>query len=276
MSIQESIGLGIIQGLTEFLPVSSSGHLVIVQSFIKNFEQPGVLFDAMVHFGTIVAVLIYFRHDLIGILRVCVPKQWCTFVGTPRKTDLSPEAGRRLALYIVVATLVTGFTGIVFREAIYTLFESVQTVALMLVVTGTLLFLSDRVRQGNRGTEELKVSDALIIGLVQACALIPGISRSGSTITVGIFLGLRGEAAARFSFLIAIPAVMGATVLEMRHATAVPFETMMVYCAGTVAAAIVGFLTIKLLMFMVSRRNLRFFAYYCWAVAVSLLVITIP
>lgn len=275
MSILESIGLGIIQGLTEFLPVSSSGHLVIAQSFIKNFEQPGVLFDAMVHFGTIVAVLIYFRHDLMGLLRACVPEQWRPFAGTSRETDPSPEAGRRLVLYIVVATLITGVAGIIFRESIYGLFESVQTVAFMLVVTGTLLFLSDRVRQGNRGTGELKISDALIIGLVQACALIPGISRSGSTITAGIFLGLRGEAAARFSFLMAIPAVMGATVLEMRHATMVPFETMIVYCAGTVAAAIVGFLTIKLLMFMVSRRNLRFFAYYCWAVAFSLLVTTI-
>jgi len=270
LSIQESIGLGIIQGLTEFLPVSSSGHLVIAQSFIKNFEQPGVLFDAMLHFGTIVAVLIYFRHDLLGILRACLPVRWRPVTGTPGETDLSPEAGRRLALYIIVATFVTGSIGLAFRDYIYTLFESVRTVAFMLVVTGTLLYLSDRVRQGYRGTGELKVSDALIIGLVQACALVPGISRSGSTITAGIFLGLRGETAARFSFLMAIPAVIGATVLEMRHATMVPLHTMLVYCVGTVTAALTGFLTIRLLMFMVSRRTLRYFAYYCWAVAFSL------
>ncbi|MDD5476035.1 MAG: undecaprenyl-diphosphate phosphatase [Syntrophales bacterium] len=275
MSIWESIGLGIVQGLTEFLPVSSSGHLVIAQSFIKGFHQPGVLFDAMVHFGTMLAVLVFFRQDLLGILRACFPEKWASFFGTPHEGELPRESAQKLAGYIVIATIVTGSTGLVFRGLIYSLFESLQTVAIMLVVTGMLLFLSDRVRKGHRGTEDLKITDALVLGLVQACALVPGISRSGATIAAGIFLGLRGEEAARFSFLMAIPAVMGATLIELRHATMVPFETMMVFCVGTIIAAVVGFLTIKLLMFVVSRRNLRFFSYYVWALAFSLFLITI-
>ncbi len=262
MSIWESIGLGVLQGLTEFFPVSSSGHLVIAQSFIEEFEQPGVLFDVMVHFGTMLAIVVFFRRELFAVLRACLPGD------RPAGAEgLTSAAGRKLAGIIVIATVTTGFLGLMFQDRIYALFESVQTVSVALVVTGVLLFVSDRVRQGRRGLENMRSTDGIIIGLVQACALVPGISRSGSTIAAGIFLGLKGEAAARFSFLIAVPAILGATILELRHVSMVPFETIVVYSLGMVAAAVVGFATIALLMFVVSRRNLRYFAYYCWTLA---------
>jgi len=274
LGVWESVALGILQGLTEFLPVSSSGHLVVVQSFIEGFEQPGVLFDAMVHFGTLLAVVVYFRRDLSGMLRACLPgadEQPASLFGGE---TVSPGTVRKLVIYLVVATLVTATVGLAFSETIYRLFESVQNVAIMLLVTGALLFLSDHIGIHSRGLKDLRLKEALILGLAQSFALIPGISRSGTTIAVGIFLGLKGEAAARFSFLMAIPAVLGATMLEMRHAATIALDMMVIYALGTIVAAVVGLLTIKLLMFVVGRRNLRYFSYYCWTVALLLFIIT--
>jgi len=270
LNLWEGILLGTVQGLTEFLPVSSSGHLVIVQSVIKGFRQPGVLFDVMLHFGTLLAVLFFLRREILEILISLIPSGWSRrgLDGARRRT------GRKTALFIITATACTGIIGLLFEERIRHLFTSPQTVSLMLLITGVLLFMSDRF-QGGRVEKDMNITDSLVIGIVQGMALIPGISRSGSTIAFGIFRGLDGAAAARFSFLLSIPAVLGALVLELRYVEAVSPHDMAIYCAGMAAAAVTGFLTLGLLLLVIRKRKLSVFAYYCWILGVSTLIIRV-
>ena len=266
MTLWEGIVLGIVQGLTELLPVSSSGHLVIAQSLMPNFHQPGVLFDVMLHLGTLSAVAFFFRRDILDLLRALLPRG-----GNPGPVSLYEhldEAAvplkRRFIAYMIVATAITGAIGLTFQKQVHALFESVEVTASMLLVTGLLLFFSDRVKDAGRSDEQMNVTDSIVIGIVQGIAIIPGISRSGSTIAAGIFRRLDGAASARFSFLISIPAILGATILESRHMTEVLPGEIPVYAAGTAAAAVVGFLTLRFLFAVIRRRGLRFFGYYCW------------
>ncbi|MCK9273651.1 MAG: undecaprenyl-diphosphate phosphatase [Syntrophales bacterium] len=259
MSFWEGIILAIVQGLTEFLPVSSSGHLVIVQSLLSGFEQPGVLFDVMLHFGTLTAVLFFLRKEVIAIVKAFIPGK------SDKKTQNSAE--RKIAYAVLIATVVTGSIGIAFEKQVHALFHSLHTVPFMLVITGILLFISDRIKSGERGDQEVTFLDGFLLGLVQGISLIPGISRSGSTIAAGIFRGLKGETAARFSFLISIPAILGAMILEMRYAMLVPAKIMLIYFISMIIAGITGFMTLKMLLYVISKRRLSLFAYYCWALA---------
>lgn len=264
--------LGIVQGLTEFLPVSSSGHLVLVQSFIEGFQQPGVLFDVMLHFGTLLAVIFFLRREIYEILKALLPESWHKKWGFDCDMSLVPVK-RKMALLICVATVFTGAIGFVFKDHIHGFFEQPEIVAPMLLVTGGLLFLSDRVKNTPRGEKELNVYDSIIIGIVQAAALMPGLSRSGSTIAFGIFRGLDGETAARFSFLLSVPAIMGATLFELKYISQVSPGEIVIYLAGTIAALITGFMTLKLLFFIIKKRRLSIFAIYCWVLGVSTLII---
>ena len=273
MSLWESIVLGIIQGLTEFLPVSSSGHLVIAQSFMPGFQQDGVLFDVMVHVGTLLAVLFFLRNDIYTLTMSLLPKTWRNNPGTAEKGFVSISVGRRMIGLIIVGTIITGSIGILLQDHIHRFFESARLAAGMLIVTGVLLFLADRTKDVKRTERDMNITDAIIIGLAQTVALMPGISRSGSTIAFGIFRKIKGEAAARFSFLLSIPAILGATVLEMKYIESVSLGEMIVYAAGMTSAAITGFLALRLLFFIINKRELRFFSYYCWIVAVTTLLI---
>lgn len=272
MSFHDGILLGIVQGLTEFLPVSSSGHLVLVQSVIAGFRQPGVLFDVMLHFGTLLAVLFFLRRDIYDMVSALLPVQWRRKWGDDCTDGLIRER-RNMAFFIIVGTVCTGTIGMVFKDHIHGFFDRVEVVAMMLLVTGTLLFLSDRVKDTTRSEKDLNIFDSIIIGVVQAAALMPGLSRSGSTIAVGIFRGLEGETAARFSFLLSIPAVAGATAVELRYVSEIPPGDMTVYLAGTVAALITGLLTLRLLFFIIKKRRLSIFAFYCWVLGISTLIV---
>ena len=243
---------------------------MIVQSFITGFRQPGVLFDVMLHFGTLLAVLFFFRNEIYGILKSLLPR---SFRGSDSDDLIS--ARRKMALLLVVGTAMTGIVGLLFENHIHTLFESVDIVAAMLIVTGLLLYISDRKEGGDKRDEDMGFVDALIIGIAQACALIPGISRSGATITFGVFRGLRGETAARFSFLLSVPAIIGATIFESRYFGAATTDEVGVYLIGMMVAAVTGFFTLKLLFFIVKRRRLSIFAYYCWIVGISTLLVRI-
>lgn len=249
MSVFDAILLGIIQGLTEFLPVSSSGHLVIAQHMIKDFKQPGVLFDVMLHFGTLGAVIVYFWRDIIGILKSVINNR---------------GEERNLFWLIIAGTIPTGIIAILFKDTFEELFKSASAAASMLIITGVLLFISDCIKNPFR--KAMNLWDAIIIGVVQGIAIIPGISRSGSTISAGIFRKVDGETAGRFSFLLSIPAILGAVVLEAKNFSEVDRAEILPYIIGTIVAAIFGFLTIGLLMRIIRRRRLSYFAYYCWAV----------
>jgi len=251
--------LGILQGMTEFLPVSSSGHLVFGGAML-GFAKPKLLFDILVHMGTLVAVLSIYGGDAWRIL-----KAWLlSLIG--RNED---RASLRTAWLIIFASVPAGVVGIFFDDFIESLFASPRMTSFGLLATGTLLFFSKFSDTGGKGEAEISWLDALIIGLFQSIAIIPGISRSGSTITSALFRGIDREMAARFSFLLSIPAIGGGFVLKAKHfADASPSDTIP-FIVGTLAAAATGVIALRWLLRLVRRGNFRGFAYYCWALGIS-------
>jgi len=272
VTLMEAVILGIVQGITEPLPVSSSAHLVIIPSLIPGFGQPSVAFDVLLHLGTLVAVVFFLKREIAELIASFLPEKVPT--AGARRTDAGERAAnRRLVLWIVIATFLTGAIGILFRERIERLFESAETTACMLLITGVLLFLSDRVKKNHRNTAEMNLADGIILGLVQAAALIPGISRSGSTITFGIFRGLERKTAATFSFLISIPAIAGAVLLKAAYLIRLPAGDFPALGAGFLAAAVAGFLSLKLLFAMINKIGLAPFAWYCWCFGAAALIL---
>ena len=269
MTIPDSIILGIVQGLTELLPVSSSAHLVIVQNALPGFTGPAVLFDAILHLGTLVSIVFFFRSDIIDIVRAFIPSRKLTL-----PDGETNSARRRTALHICVGTVLTGIIGFLFRDTIHSLFKSVEVAASMLLVTGLLLFLTKTAKQEGRKEGSMNITDGVIIGLVQALALIPGISRSGSTIAFGIFRGLDREVAAKFSFLLSIPAVLGAVALEWISTPAITGGEISIYVTGFLTSALIGFLSLRLLSAILKRNGLHIFAYYCWTVGAAVLILS--
>jgi undecaprenyl-diphosphatase len=199
LSTLEAIVLGIIQGLTEFLPISSSGHLRIVPAFM-GWEDPGAEFTAVVQLGTMAAELIYFRHDLWNIAS--------TWLRALRRPELRPTLEARMGWYLIFATIPISIVGLALEDQIEETFRALELIATTLIVFALLLLVADRVGKRERGMKELTLRDGIVMGLAQTLALVPGVSRSGATITAGLFLGLDRAAAARFSFLLSIPAVV--------------------------------------------------------------------
>jgi len=270
VTILEAVILGIVQGLTEPLPVSSSGHLVILPALFPGFTQPGIFFDLVLHLGTLAAVVFFLRKEIAAILESLIPGLFpAAFSRTVDEKDRA--AGRKIALLIVIVTGVTGLIGLLFKARIERLFESVEITAGMLLLTGLLLFLSDRVKRAER--REMNWKDGVLLGLVQAAALIPGISRSGSTIAFGIFRGVERGSAARFSFLISIPAILGAVLLKAGGPAPLAAGDLSVLAAGFGSAAVTGFLALKLLFSVIQRTGLGVFAYYCWTVGIAVLIV---
>lgn len=265
MSIIDALIMGLVQGLTEFLPVSSSGHLVIAKHLLGGVKEPGILFEVLLHFGTLLAVLLYFRQDILSLFRAFLPSG---HVSEEERAD-----SKTLALMVIAGTLPTVVIALLFKDLFEALFTSVRIVSIMLLVTGLLLFMSDRIRLTPR--KKVGIKDALIVGTVQGMAIIPGISRSGSTIATGLFRGIKGESAATFSFLLSIPAILGAVVLNMKDIGALESVAVLPYSVGVATAAISGFFSIKLLMKVVAGRNLKFFAFYCWAVGLLSLTLNL-
>lgn len=251
-----------VQGLTEFLPISSSGHLVFFQS---NFglREPHLFFDVMLHFGTLLAVIIYFRREIHAMGR-----------GLGR-TILRKEAGKegnKLLLFILLGTIPTGLMGFFLKDWFESLFTQPKTVGAMLLITGSILFSTRWIKNEGRPLEKMLWRDALLIGIAQGIAIIPGISRSGSTISVGLFCGLNRELAGRFSFLLSIPAILGATLLALQEVgSTIELQTVSI---GTMTAFGVGFLSLSLLMRMIQKGKIHLFSYYCWAIGIFMLLMT--
>ncbi|OQY36935.1 MAG: hypothetical protein B6226_05790, partial [Candidatus Cloacimonetes bacterium 4572_65] len=240
MTYLESIILGIIQGLTEFLPVSSSGHLILGQYFF-GIQEPGISFEVMVHLGSLIAVLIYFQKDLMLLIK--------SFFKVFSKNKSTQDVDNlKIIGYLLVATFVTGVIGIVFKDTFTEFFDNPLLAAIMLSVTGLIVFLSDKMPGDSIKTKDIGVVKSLIIGLGQAFAILPGISRSGTTIAVSLALGVKREDAPRFSFLLSIPAILGATILDLPELVAAPTKQLFVYSSGAVAAFVSGLLVISLLI----------------------------
>jgi undecaprenyl-diphosphatase len=255
----QAVALGILQGLTEFLPISSSGHLVLGQAAL-GLDKPQVLFDVLVHVGTLTAVLVFYRKDVWRILRA-----WALSIGGRSGDPVSA----RTAWLILLGTLPITVIGLIFKDVIENAFGNPRGVSLALLVTGAVIFLTKFVRTGSRMEDQVTWKDALIIGALQAAAILPGISRSGATIAAALLLGIDREHAARFSFLLSIPAITGAFIFKSRHLAEVSTSDLLPYFLGTVAAALAGALALAWLLHLVRRGNLGTFAYYCWAVGLA-------
>lgn len=270
MDLLQAIILGIIQGLTEFLPVSSSGHLVIFQNLF-GLKEPELFFDISVHVGTLAAIIIFFWKEIRAIII-----SLAHFIALALKKRVSfhsvyEDKDAKLAILIVVGSIPTAIIGILFHKIADILFSSVVLVGFMLIITGLLLWGTRWVKKDCKSINDFSIRDALIIGLVQGMAIIPGISRSGSTIAVGLFLGLNRETAARYSFLLSIPAILGASVLSLNHLSAhnVPLKVTLF---GAFTSCIVGYWALKLLVKIVKHGRIQIFAPYCWIIGILVLI----
>ncbi len=258
MSFLNAFLLGLVQGFTEFLPVSSSGHLVLASHFL-GVKDAGIVFEVFVHFGTLLAIVAVFYQDIGNLLRSFFSLfdrrvSW--------KSRYHSEADFRLMFYILVATIPAVIIGLLFKDRIEAAFEDAHFVGITLIITGILLGLTYFARKGDK---ELNLFNTIVMGIAQACAILPGISRSGSTISFGLFAGLRGEQAARFSFLLSIPAVLGATILKINDLAGLPVEGsyLLAMAVGTLAAFVSGYLAIRWMLSILRRGNLYWFAPYC-------------
>lgn len=266
MEILKAIILGIIQGLTEFLPVSSSGHLILGGHFLK-FHKPDISFEIILHLGSLLAVLIYFRKDIQMLLNSLF-----------KFKDKSPKNvnNRKILFYLLIATFVTGIIGYAFSDLFEKMFTTPLVACVMLIVTGIILFISDIFRNTRLDASQTGIGRSLLIGLGQSFAIVPGISRSGSTIAIGIFTGLKREQAARFSFLLSIPAILGATLLKIDAIINLESQFIIKYILGTIFAFISGYLVIAWLIKLVKKQKLKYFSYYCWLIAIisGILILT--
>ncbi|MCD6580488.1 MAG: undecaprenyl-diphosphatase UppP [Desulfuromusa sp.] len=244
--------LGLIQGLTEFLPVSSSGHLAITQHFLPGFEQPGLFFDVLLHAATTLAVIFYFRKDVWNLLS-------CYF-----RKDETAISNRHILHMLILGSIPTAIIGLSGKDFFEGLFENLLVIGCMLIVTATFLTLAEKLRgESGRSLSQVNRSDALLVGIVQGFAIIPGISRSGSTIACLLLRGIDGEAAARFSFLLALPAVGGAMLLSLKDLQHVATADLPAYGIGALIAFVSGLFAIRCLMDVVRRKRLIGFAIYC-------------
>jgi undecaprenyl-diphosphatase len=245
--------LGILQGATEFLPVSSSGHLALAEAFF-HIEEAGLTFDIALHMGTLIAILVYFRNDFYSM--------GLALIGKDASADASQR--RRMAIYIALATIPAVVAGLLCGHAAENLLRGPAFVAFSLSAAGFFLWLAEKMGDRQRSYGAITIKDALIIGLAQALALIPGVSRSGSTMTAGLFLGLNRSACARFSFLLSAPIIFGAGIYKIPKIISLGLNQseILFYVTGFVTSAVSGYLVIALLMKFVRAKSLAVFAYY--------------
>lgn len=268
MELIKSIILGIIQGLTEFLPVSSSGHLVLAKHFL-NFEfSSNVAFEVFLHLGSVLAVIIFYRKDILELLASLV-----------KFKDNSNEHvhNRNTIYYLLVATIVTGVGYFLFDDKIESFFDTskstnIYLVSIFLSVTGLIIFISDKLTVSELNYR-LGIKKSILVGIAQSFALLPGISRSGSTIAMGIFVGMKREDAARFSFLLSLPAILGANLLKLDELTKLSSSDMIIFVAGAAAAFVSGMLVISALIRLVKNKKLKYFSYYCWTISLISIIL---
>ena len=275
MSWLSAVVLGLVQGIAEFLPISSSGHLAIAEHLLnmQGASEVPPFYDVLLHLGTLVAVFAAYWGEIRDMIVEFFAALGDLFHHTMPKTV--PPA-RRMVLLVIVGTLPL-FAMVPVRHFFEGLGDNMYFIGGALIFTGILLFLSDRVRRGRKTETSARLSDALIVGLGQAVALCPGVSRSGMTITTGCFVGFERRFAVRFSFILSIPAILGANILSLKDAldVGVDWSAVPMYLVGVAVAAVTGYACIRLLKMIADRGRFGAFAYYCWAVGALVLILTI-
>lgn len=255
MDLIQVLILAIIQGITEWLPISSSGHLVVVQEYFGL--APPVIFDVMLHIGTLLVVLIAFWEDVVGISKAVA------------KLDFKAEEGK-LALFIIVGNIPTALIGLIFHDIFESFFYNQLAVGIALLGTGCMLYVS----KYGKNSKEMGQLDAFLIGVAQGIAIIPGVSRSGVTIAAGLLSKLRKETVFRFSFLLSIPAIIGAAVFESRDMVLTE-DSGITIGVGVIVAMIVGYLALRLLQKVLLRGKFHMFAFYCWLLGTAIVAVAI-
>ena len=281
--------LGLVQGISEFLPISSSGHLSLLQNFFGLAGTDGNLFfDVLLHLGTLIAIFVYYWRDILALLKELGrlilllfgkenkkgSRRSKTTASGGRKLQLTPDS--RMILMIIVATLPL-VAVLPIKDKVESLYGNVVFIGCALLVTGTLLFVSDRMAKGRKTARNATMLDALVVGIGQAIAVVPGLSRSGTSISAGLIRGFDRSFAVRFSFIMSIPAVLGANIISIKDAMEAGIDTslMPMYIGGTIVAAVSGYFAIRLVNMLADKGKFGNFAYYCWGVGAAALVATL-
>ena len=281
--------LGLVQGISEFLPISSSGHLSLLQNFFGLAGTDGNLFfDVLLHLGTLIAIFVYYWRDILALLKELGrlilllfgkedkkgPRRSKNTASGGRKLQLTPDS--RMILMIIVATLPL-VAVLPIKDKVESLYGNVVFIGCALLVTGTLLFISDRMAKGTKTARNATMVDALVVGIGQAIAVCPGLSRSGTSISAGLIRGFDRSFAVRFSFIMSIPAVLGANIISIKDAMEAGIDTslMPMYIGGTIVAAVSGYFAIRLVNMLADKGKFGNFAYYCWGVGAAALVATL-
>lgn len=275
-----AIILGIIQGIAEFLPISSSGHLAIFSQLLGADFDDSLLFDVLLHVGTLVAVFIVFYKDIaelivegFGIIRDLFTKKILAN-SIIRKQPIINTPYRRFVMLVIVASIPTAILGLAFKDLIEQASNTLLIPGVALLITATLLMVTQNLKIGKKDASNMTFKDTLFIGTIQGFATFPGISRSGATITAGLFCGLDKEYATKFSFIMSIPAILGAALLEVKDVEFSQIEGSLLgtYIAGMIAAAVVGFICIKVLIVILNKNKLHYFSYYCYGMGIVAIV----
>lgn len=287
MSLLESIILGIIQGIAEFLPISSSGHLAIFKK-IFGLSDVGLTYDILLHAGTLVAVFIVFWNDIwrlikegIGIV-IDVCKNIKQFIlSKTKKQDVDyikivSSPYRKFVMLIIVSTIPTGILGLIFKKIFNLDNPSLIIPGISLLITALMLYVVDDLPSGSKTPKEMTYKNGLIIGFAQGIATLPGISRSGTTLTVGILNGLDRKFAVKYSFIMSIPAILGACVLDIKDMfspeNALSATEYIYYLIGAAVAAVVGYVCIRTLLVLFKNRKMKYFSYYCFVVGIVAII----
>lgn len=277
--IIKSVLLGIVQGLTEFLPVSSSGHLVAMEHFL-GFDKPGVLFETLLHLGTLLALFAYFHVEIVSLAKTFL--RWLSSGGDGghHSADISDNFNKdkKTIVAIAIGSVPTALIGILFKDWFEKLFSDVLFVGVALLITSAFLIIGETLSKGRKTQEKsISVFDALIVGIAQGVAIAPGISRSGATVSVGLMRGISAENAVKFSFLLGIPAIIGATLLQSReisHLVSIGGQELVAYLGGAVSAMLTGYLSIGLFIRAAKALKLRWFGTYCAIAGLTVIVLS--
>lgn len=287
MKLIEAILMGILQGVTEFLPVSSSGHLAIFKNIFNIDTDTGILFDILLHLGTLIAIFIVYWSDIkklivegFTILGLWFKNAYIWLYNSSTKgkkkaySKVIVNAYRRFVILIMCSSIITGIIGILMKDFCEKAGEKLLIPGICLIITGFILLLSDKAPGGKKRAKSATYIDSIILGIVQGIATLPGISRSGSTITAGLLVGFDKAFAVKYSFIMSIPAILGAVLLELKDASSLSLDKSLIvkYVVGMIVAAVVGYFCIKTLIILIKNSKFKYFAYYCFAVGAIALI----
>jgi undecaprenyl-diphosphatase len=273
MTYLQAIILGVVQGLSEFLPISSSGHLALLQYFFNIKGDKVVMFTVMLHMGTLISVFIMYWSDIWALIKELFITIADLVRGRGLKLDERPV--RKLGLMIIVSTIPTAIMGFAFNDFFESLYSNIALIGCGFIITGFMLYFAEKFGAAKKDIQQMNFRNAIFVGVLQGVAIAPGISRSGSTMVGSLTVGLKREFAVKYAFLISIPAILGSFVMEFKSAyTTIQQNTSMagIIALGVIIAAVSGIIAIKAMIKVVSNKKLKYFSYYVWALGAAVII----